>query len=171
MVVPGLFPIGDVYDMLNKKMKTCKKPIYPILPSLINVKEDVTEFISHGNVNFPDEVLLGRALTKVMNTPGPSKNEAFLEGIKVEEIRKIIEKSTNGYQSPEMIHNLFDAAGIPRVKEMVATTETEAVLAAMKIGFPLVMKVVGPVHKTEVGGVVLNIQKCWRSSKRVSSFK
>ncbi len=155
---PGLFPIGDVYDLLNKKMKTCKKPIYPILPSLINVKEDVTEFISHGNVNFPDEVLLGRALTKVMNTPGPSKNEAFLEGIDIDEIRRIIEKSTNGYQSPETIHNLFDAAGIPRVKEMVATTETEVVLAAMNIGFPLVMKVVGPVHKTEVGGVVLNIR-------------
>jgi acetyltransferase len=26
------------------------------------------------------------------------------------------------------------------------------------IGFPLVMKVVGPVHKTDVGGVVLNIE-------------
>ncbi|MDF1518585.1 MAG: acetate--CoA ligase family protein, partial [Lutibacter sp.] len=33
-----------------------------------------------------------------------------------------------------------------------------AVLAAMKIGFPLVMKVVGPLHKTDVGGVVLNIR-------------
>lgn len=29
--------------------------------------------------------------------------------------------------------------------------------AALEIGFPLVMKVVGPVHKTDVGGVVLNV--------------
>jgi len=155
---PGLFPIRDVYKLLDKKMHTCKKPIYPILPSLINVKEDVSEFISQGNVNFPDEVLLGRALTKVINTPKPSKNEIFLEGIDIYEIKKIIEKTRNGYQPPEVIHQLFDAAGIPRVKEIVAKSESQAVLAAMKIGFPLVMKVVGPVHKTDIGGVVLNIR-------------
>jgi acyl-CoA synthetase (NDP forming) len=68
---PGLFPIADVYKLLHEKMQVCEKPIYPILPSLINVKEDVSDFLSHGNVNFPDEVLLGRALTKVMNTPKP----------------------------------------------------------------------------------------------------
>jgi acetate---CoA ligase (ADP-forming) len=155
---PGLFPIGDVYNLLNEKMKTCQKPIYPILPSLINVKEDVAVFLSQGNVNFPDEVLLGRALTKVMNTPVPSKNEIVVEGVNIYEIRRIIEKAPNGYQSPEVIHRLLDAAGISRVKEIVAKTETEAVLAAMNIGFPVVMKVVGPVHKTEVGGVILNVR-------------
>lgn len=155
---PGLFPIRDVYKVLAEKIKTCKKPIFPILPSLVNVKEDISEFISHGNVNFPDEVLLGRALTKVMNTPPPAKNEIFLEGINIYEIRQIIEKAAEGYQPPAVIHGLFDAAGIPRVEELVAKSEQEAVLAAMKIGFPLVMKVIGPVHKTEVGGVVLNIR-------------
>ena len=155
---PGLFPIGDVYSLLNKKMKSCSKPIYPILPSLINVKEDVAVFLSQGNVNFPDEVLLGRALTKVINTAVPSENEIVVEGINIYEIRKIIESAPDGYQSPEIIHRLFDAAGIDRVKELVARSETEAVLAAMNIGFPVVMKVVGPVHKTEVGGVILNVR-------------
>jgi acetyltransferase len=155
---PGLFPIGDVYRLLNEKMKSCKKPIYPILPSLINVKDDVSEFLSHGNVNFPDEVLLGRALTKVMNTPMPSENEIVVEGVNVFEIRQIVDAAQNGYQSPGIIHRLLDAAGIRRVEEIVSKTETEAVLAAMKIGFPVVMKVVGPVHKTDVGGVILNVR-------------
>ena len=155
---PGLFPIRDVYEVLDKKMKKCKKPVYPILPSIINVKEDVSYFLSHGNVNFPDEVLLGRALTKVIHTPPPAPAEIFKKGIDVDAIRNIVENAENGYQPPEVIHRLFDAAGIPRVKEIVAKTETEAVLAAMKIGFPVVMKVVGPVHKTDVGGVVLNIR-------------
>ncbi len=155
---PGLFPIGDVYSVLNEKMKSCKKPIYPILPSLINVKDDVSEFLSHGNVNFPDEVLLGRALTKVMNTPLPSENEIVVEGVNVFEIRKIVDAAQNGYQSHEIIHRLLDAAGIRRVEEIVSKTETEAVLAAMKIGFPVVMKVVGPVHKTDVGGVILDVR-------------
>lgn len=155
---PGLFPITDVFDVLNRKKQECKKPIYPILPSLVNIKEDIARFLSMGNVNFPDEVLLGRALTKVMNTPKPEKNEIFIEGINVYQIKKIIANAENGYQPPEVLHELLDSAGIPRVKELVAVSEQEAVLAAMKIGFPLVMKVIGPLHKTEVGGVVLNIR-------------
>lgn len=155
---PGLFPIRDVYEVLNRKMKSCKKPVYPILPSIINVKEDVSYFLSHGNVNFPDEVLLGKALTKVIHTPRPASAEVFLKGIDVKSIRTTIDNAENGYQPPEVIHRLFDATGIPLVKEIVAKTETEAVLAAMNIGFPVVMKVVGPVHKTDVGGVVLNIR-------------
>jgi acetyltransferase len=155
---PGLFPIRDVYDLLSEKMKACQKPIYPILPSVINVKEDVARFISYGNVNFPDEVLLGRALTKVINTPDPAPKGDMPEYINVGKIREIIESSTGGYQPPHIIHQLFDEAGIPRVREMVAKTEAEAVLAALNIGFPLVMKVVGPVHKTDVGGVILNVR-------------
>ncbi len=155
---PGLFPIRDVYDLLSEKMKTCRKPIYPILPSLINVKEDVARFLSFGHVNFPDEVLLGRALTKVINTPPPSVYKIDMKEIDVARIREIVDNAGNGYQPPEIIHQLFDAAGIPRVKEMIVNTETDAVLAALEIGFPVVMKVVGPIHKTEVGGVILNVR-------------
>lgn len=155
---PGLFPIGDVYEVLSEKMKVCKKPIYPILPSIINVKDDVAHFLSRGNVNFPDEVLLGRALTKVMNTRKPVSKTEDAQGIDPEAVKAVIAETKNGYQPPEVIHKLFDLAGIPRVKEMVAKSESEAVLAAMNIGFPVVMKVVGPIHKTEVGGVILNVR-------------
>jgi acetate---CoA ligase (ADP-forming) len=155
---PGLFPIRNVYEVLNNKMKNCKKPVYPILPSIINVKEDVAYFLSHGNVNFPDEVLLGRALTKVIHTPSPAMAEDSRMKIDLPAVRKIIEAASDGFQPPGIIHRLFDAAAIPRVKEIIAKSETEAVLAAMNIGFPVVMKVVGPVHKTDVGGVVLNIR-------------
>ena len=155
---PGLFPISDVYDVLSEKMQLCRKPIYPILPSIINVKDEVTRFISQGHVNFPDEVLLGRALTKVIHTPLPSFDNEPEKPINREAIREIIAKTEDGYQPPSVIHKLFDLAGIPRVKEIVATSESEAVLAALNIGFPLVMKVVGPVHKTDVGGVVLNVR-------------
>ncbi len=155
---PGLFPVRDVYKVLDEKMETCKKPIYPILPSVINVKSDLAYFLSEGNVNFPDEVLLGRALTRVYNTPKPHHEGIFLDGIDIPEMRRIVDEAENGYQPPEVIHRLFDAAGIPRVKELVATTTDEAIESATEIGFPLVMKVIGPVHKTDVDGVVLNIR-------------
>ncbi|MFY9151341.1 MAG: acetate--CoA ligase family protein [Prolixibacteraceae bacterium] len=155
---PGLTQVGDVYQVLNEKMQTCKKPIFPILPSIINVKEDVAYFISQGNVNFPDEVLLGKALTSILKTARPSEEKIYLDNIDVPQIRRIIDHAKDGYQSPEVIHQLFAAAGIPMVQEITVKEEAEAIDAAKKIKFPLVMKVVGPIHKTEVGGVVLNIQ-------------
>jgi acetyltransferase len=139
-------------------MKSCKKPIYPILPSVMNVKKDLSYFLSHGNVNFPDEVLLGRALTRVKLTPKPSGQEICLDGVDVPKIRRIIDNSPNGYLPPEIIEQLLAAASIPFVQEIVVRTEQEALLAATRIGFPLVMKVVGPLHKTDVGGVTLNIR-------------
>lgn len=107
--------------------------------------------------HFPDEVLLGRALAKVSGTPKPHTGEIFQDGVNIPEIRRIVEQSSDGYQAPEIIHQLFDAAGIPRVKEIVVNNLDEALHAAEDIGWPLVMKVIGPVHKSDVRGVVLNV--------------
>jgi len=48
---------------------------------------------------------------------------------------------------------------IPVIKNGLAKTEEEAVKLAEQIGFPLVMKIASPdiLHKTDVGGVILNI--------------
>lgn len=154
---PGLSPVRDVYQVLNEKMRTCRKPIFPILPSLINVKDDMAYFISEGNVIFPDEVLLGKALTTILKAARPSEEKIFLENIDIPEIRRIIDRAENGFQAPETIHRLFAAAGIPMVREITVKSEALAIGAAQKLGFPLVMKVVGPIHKTDVGGVVLNV--------------
>jgi acyl-CoA synthetase (NDP forming) len=155
---PGLTSVKDVYKVLDHKMKSCKKPIYPILPSVLNVKKDLAYFLSHGNINFPDEVLLGRALTRVYRTPAPSDENIILDGVDVPEIRRIIESCESGQLPPDKIHALFSAASIPVVMEIVTTSVDEALTAAHDIGFPVVMKVIGPIHKTEVGGVSLNIR-------------
>jgi len=155
---PGLFPVREVYKVLNRKMQECKKPIYPILPSVLNVKDDLAYFLSHGNVNFPDEVLLGKALTRVYHTPRPSDETIALQGVDIPAARRIIDTAADGYQPTEIIHQLFDSVGIPYAKEMVVSTVDGALDAANNLGFPLVMKVVGPIHKTDVGGVSLNIK-------------
>ena len=154
---PGLFPVYDVYDLLHEKMKECKKPIYPILPSAINVKDEIEHFLAKNRINFPDEVVFGDALAKVYHTPKPQPENIELPGMDVTGIRKIVDEAGNGYLSPEQIHKLLDAAGIERAKEGVADTEEGVIALAREIGFPLVMKVVGPVHKSDVGGVTLNV--------------
>ena len=155
---PGLFRIFDVYDVLNEKMNSCKKPIYPVLPSTLTAKEEVEDFISKGRVNFPDEVVLANALGRVFNTPKPSVTKSCLHNVDEAMIRAIIDSAENGYLGPNEVQGLLDAAGIRRAKEEVISTEERAIAAATEIGFPLVMKVVGPVHKSDVGGVVLNVK-------------
>lgn len=154
---PGLFPIFDVYDLLDEKMKHCKKPIYPILPSVIVVKDEVEQFIAKGRINFPEEVNFGRALSKVYYTPKPAPETPNIFKVDAAKIRNVIDNAQNGYLNPEQVQQLLDAAGIDRAGEAIVTSEADAVAAAQKLGFPVVMKVVGPVHKSDVGGVSLNV--------------
>lgn len=156
---PGLFPNWDVYELLHQKMKTCKKPIFPILPSIVNVKEEIADFITNKRrINFPEECVFGNALSKVVNTPKPQPLYPVLPQVDVKAIRSVIERCEEGYLGLNDISALLDAAGIARKEEVEVNTESNAVAAAQKMGFPLVMKVVGPVHKSDVGGVVLNVK-------------
>ncbi len=154
---PGLFENWDVYKLLHEKMNTCQKPIFPILPSVINVKNEIEYFISLGRMNFPDEVVFGNALGKVYNTPKPAQDETLPE-VDIKTIRQVIDESPDGYLTPDKVQILLDAAGIPRAGEAVVTSANEAVIQSNKLGYPVVMKVVGPVHKSDVGGVSLNVK-------------
>ncbi len=155
---PGLTDIYDVYEVLDQKMKSCKKPVYPVLPSILTAASEVQAFISKGRVNFPDEVQLGNALARVYHTDAPQSLQPEMPQIDKAAIRTVIENSDEGYISPEAIQQLLDAAGISRAGEAVAETIDEAEKAALQLNYPLVMKVVGPVHKSDVGGVVLNVK-------------
>jgi len=156
---PGLFPNWEVYELLHNKMKTCKKPIFPILPSIQNVKEEITDFIENKRrINFPEECVFGNALAKVINTPKPQPLHPEIPEIDRATIRKVIDNCENGYLRLDEISALLDAAGITRKQEIEVNTVTDALAAAQKLGFPLAMKVVGPVHKSDVGGVVLNVK-------------
>ncbi len=54
---------------------------------------------------------------------------------------------------------VLKAAGIPVVETVLASSREEALNAARRLGFPVVLKVCSPeiVHKTDVGGVWLNL--------------
>ena len=155
---PGLFSVHDVYLLLHEKMQTCQKPIYPVLPSVVNVRDEIEEFLSYGRVNFPDEVSLGRSLARVYHTPHFNDVAELDRELDEPGIRKVIDAAGNGYLSPDKIQSLLDAAGIPRAEEAVVGSKVDAVLKAEEFGFPVVMKVVGPLHKSDIGGVTLDVR-------------
>lgn len=70
-------------------------------------------------------------------------------------------KSANGAAALDEVASkkLLRAYGIPVSKEEIAQTAADAVKIARKIGFPVVAKVVSAdiLHKSDIGGVVLNI--------------
>ena len=156
---PGLVTMFEMYDVLHEKMQTCRKPIFPILPSVNTAGAEVAAFLAKGHVNFADEVTLATALSRIVNAPHPATNAIELFGVDVPLIRRIIDSTrTDGYLPPDQVHALLRAAGIPMVEESVSANREEVLAAARRIGFPVVAKVVGPVHKSDVGGVALNIK-------------
>ncbi len=159
---PGLFSNREVYNLLHDKMRTCKKPIFPVLPSIINVKEEIEEFIAKGNINFPEECVLGNAICKVYNTPKPQPEHVELPIIDVARIRKTIDRCKDGYMEIADYNELLDAAGISRKKSVEVSKKEDALAFAKEVGcskdVPLVMKVVGPLHKSDVGGVTLGVK-------------
>jgi acyl-CoA synthetase (NDP forming) len=154
----GLNDMTEIYDLLHKKIRDCNKPLYPILPSVISSSKELEYFLNKGHINFPDEVVLGRALTKIFNTPYPADEDIFLENIDVKLVRQIIDESPDGYLEPQRIQQLLKAVKIPVVRETVVSSGDDLLSEADKTGYPLALKVVGPVHKSDVGGVTLNIK-------------
>ncbi|TSA25171.1 MAG: CoA-binding protein [Bacteroidetes bacterium] len=155
---PGLDRVFNEYGIIDEKMKICKKPIFPILPSVMTAGEEIKDFISWGHTYFPQEVLFAKALARVYYTPPPASLDPEHPPVDEPRIREIIDHATEGFISPAEVEGLLDACQIPRAKEAVVTTPDGLKTAAAELGFPIVMKVVGPVHKSDMGGVVLNVQ-------------
>ncbi len=76
-----------------------------------------------------------------------------------EEARTIV-RSSNGKPLVERTaKEVLQLYGLPVTSETLATSANEAVNAAREIGYPVVLKIESPdiVHKTDAGGVLLNV--------------
>ncbi len=155
---PGLSDVSDVYRFILEKMKSSRKPIYPILTSVVNAGCAIEEFQHLGGVCFNDEVAFGHAFVNMIDTLSSKDENYVYRDIDIVKIREIVQNAENGYLPPNDVAALLDAAKINRVCESVADTLQVALAGAEQMGYPLVMKVVGPVHKTDVAGVVLNVK-------------
>jgi acetate---CoA ligase (ADP-forming) len=64
-----------------------------------------------------------------------------------------------GWLTPKEIQELFGAYDLPLSAERSVATPDEAAAAAQALGFPVVLKAVAPglVHKTDVGGIALDL--------------
>ncbi len=153
---PGLFRVYEVYDVLMKHIEQSRKPIYPILPSVVNVADEIDYFHQKGYAGFPDEVLFGQAFAKTYHHLKKLRDRDFdiLTGNKINQYTKRTFKK--GYLPPQDAYHLLKDFDIPVVKEAVFT-HPEPALEFAKDKFPVVLKAAGLLHKSDAGGVRLNI--------------
>ncbi len=155
---PGLFDVKKVYDVLYNRIQSSVKPVYAILPSIIQAKDAIEQFKNLGGRYFNDEVAFGKSFAKVIKTQKPIARFIDFPDIDAESIRKIIENSKNGFLPLPKSFELLKCMNLEIVKNIYITNPSELELNSKEITFPIVMKVVGPIHKTEVKGVVTNIR-------------
>ncbi len=116
------------------------------------------------NIPYPDQamLILGRMHERHLQTARPSSRSPRLQVDKagVAGIFASYRKRGETQVSPEDCRRVLDAYGIPYAPLRFAPDEESAVGLAAEMGYPVVLKIVSPqiVHKTDVGGVVLDIR-------------
>lgn len=112
---------------------------------------------------FPERAVaaLERATRYAEWRRSPIGNVVAFDDIDRGAVRSVIEQrlaAGGGWLDPLEVQALLTAARIASAKTERVTNVYDAVSAAMRIGFPIVLKADGPLHKTEVGGVRLGIE-------------
>jgi hypothetical protein len=122
-------------SILDEKMKTTTKPIFPVLPSVYTAAPEIGEFISKGRIFFRDEVALGNALSKVYSTHPPFTEKSKVQEVNHNRIRNVINQAQDGYISPGEIRELLDASGIPQAGEAVVTSVEQGLPGSHESGW------------------------------------
>ncbi len=116
---------------------------------------------------FPEEAIISlrRATEYAELRRKPTGKILIFKDIQKAKARDIIEAIIKNsaqrplWLSPEEIEKLLDCYGIRQSKVVFAATVAEAKVVAKKLGYPVAVKLASATitHKTDVGGVVLNI--------------
>ncbi len=79
---------------------------------------------------------------------------------KIDEIFKVAKDDNRNFLYEHEAKKLFALFDMPVTKIHVAKTEDDAVEAAERIGYPIVLKIVSPqiLHKSDAGGVIVGVE-------------
>ncbi len=153
----GLSDNGAIYRAIGLAMERSSIPILPMLSSLTSCRDKIDDFTRGGKVFFPDEVALGRAVSLVAGrAPLAEDEQGIPEGYDREAIRRLL-ANASGALDPATVRRVLVAAGFALPDQVEVGPGADLADGCRRLGFPLAMKVIGPLHKTDVGGVLLGI--------------
>ena len=148
---PPMFKAEVVADKLIEVIQQFDKPVVIALLGSTLIKEAKQRFRNANVPTYPFPEHAASALGAL------SKRTAFLNQEQNAEDRNISKTAINTFAS---IDDLLAAYEIPTAPMKLAKDKNEAVTIANEIGYPVVLKIASPdiLHKSDIGGVVLNIQ-------------
>jgi len=141
--------------------KSCRKPV---LATFLSAQGMPPELAGIPSYRFPEGAVtaLAHALHYARWRARPTSEPILFDDIDEEKARSIVEsvrERGGGWVGAADVGALLNAAGIPAAQSRVADSLDAAREVAASIGYPVVLKAIGPdiLHKTELGGVILNI--------------
>lgn len=144
-----------------------KKPIYTSFMGEADVAKGINILQKNNIPNY----LLPESMSKAFATAYNFKNNLnsfkdegceILNNVDKHRVALLLREAQNNkkkYLLTNEAEELLKAYNLPVLPSAVVKSENDAVVFAHKIGFPVVMKIVSDdiVHKSDVGGIVLNI--------------
>jgi acyl-CoA synthetase (NDP forming) len=153
----GLSDNAAIYRAIGLAMDHSPIPVLPMLSSLTSCRGQIAAFTGGGHVFFPDEVALGSAFSLVANqAPAEEEDPGIPAGYDRRAIRLALADG-HGVLPAKAVRRVLAAAGLPVPEQLEVGREEDLAAACRRLGYPLAMKVIGPLHKTDVGGVRLGI--------------
>lgn len=152
----GLADNRQIYEALVQYMDGASMPIFPSFCTAISSRTGLEIFRAAGKCYFEDEVSMARAMGRMVNRPKVSEHAPPPAGYDGEKIRALL-ADVKGPAPVGLTRQALAAAGIssPAQAELHAQDELDELKDV--IPFPWVMKVVGPLHKSDVGGVLVGV--------------
>jgi len=164
IILIGLGIIGQGYDVpkMIEHVSAAQKDSDAII-ALTGVgcqKEILETFSRRGVPSFEDPNLCIKAVASYVKYHKDLQNEFDNESFEPLVTSNMIQLDRKGYLNEFESKALLKQWNLPTTREILCTSAEEAKQAAETIGFPIVMKVSSKdiQHKTEIGGIVLNIQ-------------
>ncbi len=165
----------ETAESISKLSKKYNKPIYTSWMGSSTVDKGVEIFLENGvpSYLYPENAI--DAFTNLNKYVELKKSLEVINAYKeehrngtdknaIQDYKKLIEsiklKGERNFLNEIEAKNLVEAYNIPTTKARLATNADEAAKLSEEIGFPVVMKIQSPdiLHKTEAGGVKLNIK-------------
>jgi acetyltransferase len=152
----GMSDNTRIYQAISDAKDHCPIPVFPMFSSVFSSAGIIDDFTSRGNVFFPDEVRLAGALARVAHLRKPETAPSVLDRYNKAAIGEVL-NGRSGALPPEAVTGVLREAGFKLPRQIEIFTRDDLSSSCARVGFPLVMKVIGPLHKTDVGGVKLGI--------------
>ncbi len=148
----GMSDNAPIYAVIADAMEKSPIPVLPMFTSLATAGEKIDHFRRSGRVYFQDEVFLAAALSSISHRPQTDTRRSELPGYDRAAIASIL-KDCREIPDPETLSCLMKAAGFKLPGSAAVTDREDLAMACRRVGFPLALKVAGPLHKSDVGGV------------------